>query len=126
MLTKEFFIFRARETDQAWTPFYLLWALSLRAVRDQWRRVVLMQTNREDCGDRYREIMLPHPPSPSWADDMCHAFKAYFSTIATARATFIEQVAADGRDYVANVRAIAHVDAAEAATEEPADGDSAQ
>jgi hypothetical protein len=56
-------------------PFYLLWALSLRAVRDQWRRIALMQTNREDCGSRHREIILPKPPSKNWALDTSAAFR---------------------------------------------------
>jgi len=51
VVTKEVFVLRVLK-GELWDPFYLLWALSLRAVRDQWRRVALMQTNREDCGDR--------------------------------------------------------------------------
>src|SRR5437868_1298444 len=53
VLTKEVFVFRILD-ETLLDAFYLLWALSLKAVRDQWRRIVLMQTNREDCGSRYR------------------------------------------------------------------------
>jgi type I restriction enzyme M protein len=74
VVTKEVFVFRVMKDDM-WDPFYLLWALSLRVVREQWRRIALMQTNREDCGDRYREIILPNPPDPSWAHDKSAAFR---------------------------------------------------
>ena len=54
VLTKEVFVFRSINQD-LYDAFYLLWAFSLKAVRNQWRRIALMQTNREDCGNRYRE-----------------------------------------------------------------------
>lgn len=101
MLTKEVFVLRVRKNDRVWDPFYLLWALSLRAVRDQWRRIALMQTNREDCGDRYREIILPKPPSRKWAKQSSDAFATYFKTIASARDAFIGSVSKGGHDYVA-------------------------
>lgn len=119
VLTKEVFVFRVREADPLWDPFYLLWALSLRAVRDQWRRIALMQTNREDCGDRYREIIIPKPPSREWADNAAGAFATYFKAIGAARDTFIERISEDGFEYVANVRAAAIVDAASEAGEAP-------
>jgi type I restriction enzyme M protein len=122
VLTKEVFVFRVPEHD-VWNPFYLLWALSLRAVRDQWRRIALMQTNREDCGDRYREIILPNPPSREWADEAAGAFTAYFKALAAARESFIEGVSSDGCEYVANVRAVAIVDAASEAGDAPVDAE---
>jgi type I restriction enzyme M protein len=119
VLTKEVFVFRVREDDELWDPFYLLWALSLRTVRDQWRRIALMQTNREDCGDRYREIVVPKPPSRKWAEKAAGAFAAYFRSVAAARDEFIDAIADDGVEYVANVRAVAVVDAASEVGEEP-------
>jgi type I restriction enzyme M protein len=60
VLTKEMFVVRVTEKGrEAFDAFYLLWALSLRAVRNQWRRIALMQTNREDVGSRHREIRIP-------------------------------------------------------------------
>jgi type I restriction enzyme M protein len=112
VLTKEVFVFRVRKTDKLWDPFYLLWALSLRGVRDQWRRIALMQTNREDCGDRYREIVLPKPPSRDWALKSSRAFATYFKAIAAARDSFIEHVSSDSFEYVANVRAVGLIDSA--------------
>lgn len=117
VLTREVFIFRIAQKGKIWDPFYLLWALSLRAVREQWRRIALMQTNREDCGDRYREVILPRPPSRKWAKKASAPFADYFTTIAAARETFIGKVSADEREYVANVRAVTLVDAVSASGE---------
>ena len=36
--------------------------MTLNVVRQQWNRVVFMQTNREDVGQRYLEIEVPVPP----------------------------------------------------------------
>ena len=115
--TPEVFVFRVAEAEKIWDPFYLLWALSLSAVRDQWRRIALMQTNREDCGDRYREVILPRPPSRKWAKKASAAFADYFSSIAAAREAFVGKVSTDDLEYVANVRAVAIVDAVNATGE---------
>jgi len=66
-------------------PFYLLWALSLKVVRDQWRRIIFMQTNREDVGKRYLEILLPVPPSRERAKAISEAFRTYYQALAKAR-----------------------------------------
>ena len=84
-------------------PFYLLWAFSLKAVRDQWRRIALMQTNREDCGSRYKEIVIPKPPRVSWAKDKSEAFRSYFEGIAKAMGSFRHKVGSDNFEYTANV-----------------------
>lgn len=104
VLTKEVFVIRILDHD-IWDPFYLLWSLSLEAVREQWRRIVLMQTNREDCGDRYREIILPNPRSKDWAHQYSRAFRDYFTTVATAKTKFVESVGNQEFDYIASVRA---------------------
>jgi type I restriction enzyme M protein len=104
VVTKEVFVFRVLKDDLL-DPFYLLWALSLQCVREQWRRVALMQTNREDCGSRYREVMIPMPPSKEWAREQSAAFRDYFKSVADAKARFVEQTQTDGLAYVANVKA---------------------
>ena len=101
-MTKEVFVIRV-DNSKIIDPFYLLWAFSLKAVRDQWRRITLMQTNREDCGQRYREIILPKPKSKAWAQSTSAPFRDYFQTIAEAKATFIERVRTSKFEHVANV-----------------------
>lgn len=91
VLTKEMFVFRVLN-DKVWDPFYLFWALCLQPVREQWRRIVLMQTNREDCGDRYREIVIPRPPNKKWALDASKSFREYFQSMAEAKAKFVSSV----------------------------------
>ena len=102
VLTKEVFVFRALDTE-LFDPFYLIWAFSLKVVREQWRRITLMQTNREDCGNRYREIVIPKPPSKTWAREASAAFKSYFEALAAAKTVFGENLKRDLFEYVANV-----------------------
>jgi type I restriction enzyme M protein len=102
VLTKEVFVFRVANPG-LFDHFYLLWAFCLRAVRDQWRRIALMQTNREDCGDRYLEIILPKPKGRAWADKACEAFRNYFTSLDGAKATFVNAVSKDKYGYIANV-----------------------
>lgn len=91
VLTKEMFVFRVLD-EKIWDPFYLFWALCLQPVREEWRRIVLMQTNREDCGDRYREIILPKPPNKKWAINISKPFNEYFNLIANAKAKFVASI----------------------------------
>ena len=108
VLTKEVFVVRVTGgAGDAWSPFYLLWALSLRAVRRQWQRVALMQTNREDVGRRWREILIPRPLDRGWAENVSGAFKTYFTTLAEARIAFRSQVDRSGLDFIASVFSIA-------------------
>lgn len=102
VITKEVYILRVCNNN-LFDPFYLLWALSLKAVRDQWRRIALMQTNREDCGNRYREVLLPRPTSSTWALKVSQPFREYFQTIASAKPKFVSAVSQDSFEYVANV-----------------------
>lgn len=102
VVTKEVFVFRVLDND-IWDPFYLLWALSLKPIREQWRRIALMQTNREDCGERYREIVLPDPRNAEWAREMSSAFREYFGGLAEAERRFVKAVRADGLGYIASV-----------------------
>jgi type I restriction enzyme M protein len=108
VLTKEMFIIRLTEKGRKIIdPFYLLWALSLRAVRDQWRRVALMQTNREDVGSRHKEIRLPWPPSgrgsKAWATEKAKDFRAYFQGIAKAKTDFLTSLESSDIAYIGSV-----------------------
>ncbi len=101
VLTKEMFVFRVVDAS-VWDPFYLFWALCLSAVRNQWRRIALMQTNREDCGSRYREIVVPLPKSQAWAKSQSDAFRNYFQTLAKARKEFSSKLSASGLSFIAS------------------------
>jgi len=83
VLTKEVFVLRAekRLVDQ----FYLLWALTLEPVRAQWKRLVLMQTNREDVGDRVNELLIPVPPDSETGMSASKPFRDYFEALRKAR-----------------------------------------
>ncbi|MFZ5984132.1 MAG: hypothetical protein ACOYXN_07200 [Acidobacteriota bacterium] len=105
VVTKEVFIFRVID-DEIYDPFFLLWALSLQAVREQWRRIALMQTNREDCGGRYREIVLPAPPHKHWAQEISRPFRDYFTTLAGAREKFCEAISGDDFPLVASAMSL--------------------
>jgi hypothetical protein len=95
VLTKEVIIIRATEVAN-FDQFYLLWALTLTYVRDHWKRVILMQTNREDVGDRALEIRLPVPKMQpgadaakkmrAAADAVSQHFRTYFIALDGARA----------------------------------------
>lgn len=103
VVTKEVFILRVKENEEGWDPFYLLWALSLRAVRQQWRRVTLMQTNREDVAARYREIELPAPKNKEWAEEVSLSFRNYFITLASAKHEFVEAVRSAPFKFIPNI-----------------------
>ncbi len=106
VITKEVFIFTVEAgAEHGWDAFYLFWSLCLRGVRQQWQRITLMQTNREDCGGRWREIMLPKPKSQEWAQEKSAGFRDYFTTIGTAKTRFVEEAKASGFDYIASVTA---------------------
>jgi type I restriction enzyme M protein len=117
VITKEVFVLRVLDTS-LFDHFYLLWALSLKAVREQWRRIALMQTNREDCGSRYGEIVLPKPKNRVWADKTSEQFRKYFTTIAEARSSFCDAVSKDRFEHVANVATVVPI-----SEEEAKDGD---
>ncbi len=105
VLTKEVFIIRVNPNSLGIDAFYLLWALSLMQTRKQWSRVTLMQTNREDVGQRFREILVPKPQSEEWAHLVSASFRKYFEGIATAKRNFIEETSKDSYDYIASVSA---------------------
>jgi type I restriction enzyme M protein len=95
LLTKEVIVLRPGEKAD-FDPFYILWAMTLKIVRDQWKRVVFMQTNREDVGKRYHEIRIPVPPSREIADRVSAPFRDYYTTIAEARSKLAGYLASAG------------------------------
>lgn len=104
VLTKEVFVIRVQEGNaDGWDPFYLLWAFCLKAVRKQWQRVALMQTNREDVGSRYKEIVLPLPTNKEWAEQVSKPFRDFFTTLAKAKESFIDSIRVSGHEFIASV-----------------------
>lgn len=84
LTTKEVIVLRPGPNAN-FDTFYLLWAMTLKIVRDQWKRVVFMQTNREDVGKRYLEISIPVPPTRMRADEVSKPFKTYYEATSLAR-----------------------------------------
>lgn len=103
VITKEVFVMRVVSgEDDGWDPFYLLWAFCLKAVRRQWQRIILMQTNREDVGNRYKEILIPQPRSAEWAREVSAPFIQHFRAIAEARTQFSSALEKSGFEYIAS------------------------
>lgn len=116
VITKEVFVIRVvAHEDVGWDPYYLLWAFCLNAVRRQWQRVTLMQTNREDVGDRYKEILVPRPRDAEWAKAVSAPFRQYFQTIAKARTRFSSALEGSGFEYIASTHSAGRVAGEEAA-----------
>jgi len=113
VLTKEMLVLRATE-DAPFDNFYLLWAMTLKAVRRQWGRVIFMQTNREDVGARYREIQVPIPPAADQARAASQAFRTYYTESQKIREEFLTYLAEDNRHHVF----LSSVEAVEEAAEE--------
>jgi hypothetical protein len=84
VLTREIIVLRPGPKAN-FDSFFLLWALTLKIVRDQWKRVVFMQTNREDVGDRWLEIEIPLPKSEETAHETATPFRDYYTAVAAAR-----------------------------------------
>jgi type I restriction enzyme M protein len=93
LLTKEIIVIRPGEKAN-FDSFYLVWAMTLKIVREQWKRVVFMQTNREDVGKRYLEISIPVPKTAKIATSVSESFRAYYLALSEARtmlSTYLEK-----------------------------------
>lgn len=99
VLTKEVLIVRAAESAPV-DNFYLLWALTLKVVRDQWKRVVFMQTNRDDVGNRYLEIEIPWPADEAAGEKVSAEFRKYYQGLDKLRKSFVSSLEAGGLHHV--------------------------
>lgn len=99
VVTKEVLILRPAPHATA-DNFFLMWALALNAVRDQWKRIVFMQTNREDVGKRYLEIEIPWPEKRETGDSISQPFRDYYQGIEKLRQNFMRELATDGDHYI--------------------------
>lgn len=116
VLTKEMLVMRPGP-NATFDAFYFLWAMSLKVVRQQWQRIVFMQTNREDTGQRYREIRIPLAPTRAECDEIAKPFKTYYEGTAALREDFLTYLAKDEHHHVF----LASVEAAEEEAEEAQD-----
>jgi type I restriction enzyme M protein len=98
VLTKEMIILRPGP-KATFDPFYLVWAMTLGIVRDQWRRVTFMQTNREDVGSRYLEIRVPVPHSRAAGVAASKAFRDYYRDVGKARGALADYLATSGSHH---------------------------
>lgn len=94
VFTKEVIILRAN--SKSFDQFYLMWATSLHAVRMQWSRIVFMQTNREDVGQRFHEILVPVPNSKKIANKYAAPYQSYFHNLSKLKILLREQLEQDG------------------------------
>ena len=98
VLTKEVIVLRPGPAAR-FDSFYLLWALTLSIVREQWKRVVFMQTNREDVGARWQEIEIPVAVDRETADATSEPFRTYYSAIAAARTELGDYLRENGEHH---------------------------
>lgn len=77
VLTKEILLFSV-SPDAPIDSFYLFWAMRLRDVQNQWQRVIFMQTNREDLGNRYRLIEITYTYDEMAAKEVSQCYRDYF------------------------------------------------
>jgi hypothetical protein len=99
VLTKEVIVLRAEEDNEKhkqFDQFYLMWALTLQPVREQWRRITLMQTNREDVGERYKEIRIPVPANFEIGCGVSEHFRCYYMGLEELRRNFAEAISDSG------------------------------
>ena len=98
LLTKEIIVIRPGSKAN-FDSFYLIWALTLKIVRDQWKRVVFMQTNREDVGKRYLEISSPVPKNADVGKNASESFRDYYKAISSARSNLSKYLDADSEHH---------------------------
>lgn len=125
VMTREIIILRAGPSAP-FDQFYLLWAMTLNIVRDQWKRVIFMQTNREDVGSRFLEVEIPIPPSRSEADRVSAPFREYYLSIAGARTSLAEYLNKSSKHHFfvsGDTASLRKLDAEEAPTDEGTDFD---
>lgn len=58
-----------------------------------------MQTNREDVGKRYLEVLIPVPDSEDVARTVSEPFRAYYTTLAEARFHFADYLQNSGQHH---------------------------
>ena len=88
ILTREIAVWRAAKEAKRIDRWLLLGLMSLRVVHEQFKFLVLMQMNREDLGDRYRELLLPIPRKKVQREKLSKPIGDYFAAMTLARKKF--------------------------------------
>jgi len=88
ILTREIAIWRVQPQAKRIDPFLMLAMLSLNVVHAQFNYLVLMQTNREDLGQRYKEVLLPIPRTGAQRERWSGPVNNYFSALVEARRSY--------------------------------------
>lgn len=88
VLTKEVLVVRALENGDGIDAFLLLALMSLKVVQQQYGNLALMNTNREDLGDRWREVRLPLPKAREARAKVGDPVRAYFDALVKARTSY--------------------------------------
>ena len=87
VLTKEIAVIRVADKSRL-TPWLVLVMMSLSVVNNQFRHLVLMQTNREDLGRRILELKLPIPNGNAERERWGRHVKRYFEALSKAHAEY--------------------------------------
>ena len=87
VMTKEILVFRV-SGKAPFDSFFLFWALNLQEVHDEWQRVIFMQTNREDLGDRYKYIKIPFSEDVQKNKDVSAGVREYFMRLSELRSEY--------------------------------------
>jgi type I restriction enzyme M protein len=86
VLTKEIMVLRVKpENTRGLTPFALQGLFSLKQVIDQYDSLVLMQTNREDLGDRWKEVLIPISQNQEKLKELSKTVQTYFNALVAAQ-----------------------------------------
>jgi type I restriction enzyme M protein len=88
ILTREIEVWRLTDEAEPINPFLLLTLVSLKVVHDQFDFLVLMQTNREDLSQRYRELLLPIPRDEAKREAWTKPLQDYFEARVQARESY--------------------------------------
>lgn len=91
VFTKEVLVFSAT-ADAPFDNFFIAWALMLDSVNAQWNRVIFMQTNREDLGDRWREILIPVPPNKDESELLSRSTRNYYEGLSRLRKEYLKKL----------------------------------
>lgn len=93
ILTREIAVWRVTKDAKRIDRWLMLALVSLRVVHEQFRFLVLMQMNREDLGDRFKELLLPIPRKQSVRDKWSKPIAEYFEAMNLAREKYTDLTA---------------------------------